>query len=173
METAVHAARDVVMRPIDPSDHLSRPWRVHALAAAEGLALHDVWQVDARLADGVTLAQWAEAFRRQRMGVVSRALFGLRRAIGRWFGLDRDGGFRPMYAEPEEQVSRIENATVVAFMHLSLADRHPRIAVYVRPKGWFGAAYMKLIEPFRRWVVYPSLLEAGRRAAVGLGRSAG
>jgi hypothetical protein len=159
-----------VIRPIDPSDHLARPWRVHALAAADGLALHDVWEVDARLADGVTLAQWAEAFRRQRMGVASRALFGLRRAIGRCLGLDRGGaGLRPVYAEPEEQVSRIENATVVAHMHLSLADRHPRIAVYVRPKGWFGAAYMKLIEPFRRWVVYPSLLEAGRRAAVRLG----
>lgn len=160
-------------RPIDPADHLARPWRVHALAAAEGLALHDVWQVDARLADGVTLAQWAEAFRRQRTGVASRALFGLRLAIGRLLGLDRGGtGFRPVYVEPEEQVSRIENATVVAFLHLSLADRHPRLAVYVRPKGWFGAAYMKLIDPFRRWVVYPSLLDAGRRAALGLGRGA-
>jgi len=29
---------------IDPADHLRRPWRVHALAAAEGLALHDIWE---------------------------------------------------------------------------------------------------------------------------------
>ena len=50
----------------------------------------------------------------------------------------RATGFRPVYAEAEEQLLRIENRTVVAFMHLSLADRRPRIAVYVRPKGRLG-----------------------------------
>ena len=39
---------------IDPSDHLRRPWRVHALAAAEGLALHDVWEVATRLPQDVS-----------------------------------------------------------------------------------------------------------------------
>jgi hypothetical protein len=99
-------------------------------------------------------------------------LFAIRWAVGWVLRLDGKGsGFRPVYAEPEEQLFRIENRTVVGFLHLSLADRRPRIAVYVRPKGRLGGLYMRLIDPFRRAVVYPGLLDAGRRAAlrVGLG----
>jgi hypothetical protein len=106
---------------IDPADHLGRPWRVHALTAAEHLALHCA-------------------------------------------------GFVPVYQEPEEQLSRIANRTVTAFLHVSLVDQHPRLAVYVRPNGWLGRGYLRLIEPFRRWVVYPALLEAGGRAAARLAR---
>jgi len=57
---------------------------------------------------------------------------------------------------------------VTAFLHLSLVDRRPRPAVYVRPNGWLGRGYLWLIEPFRRWVVYPTLLAAGRRASARL-----
>jgi hypothetical protein len=76
----------------------------------------------------------------------------------------------PAYREADEQLFRIANRTVTAFLHVSLADRRPRLAVYVRPNGWFGHAYMGLIEPFRRWVVYPALLAAGARAASRLNR---
>jgi hypothetical protein len=48
------------------ADHLWRPWRVHALARAESLALHDVWEVDAALPPVATLGQWADALRRER-----------------------------------------------------------------------------------------------------------
>lgn len=150
---------------IDPSDHLTRPWRVHALAAAEGLALHDVWEVATPLPAGVSLARWVEAFRREQWPAATRALFAIRWWLGRKLGWDRGGaGFVPIYQEPEEQLSRIENRTVTGFLHLSLVERRPRMAVYVRPHGRLGHAYMRLIEPFRRWVVYPSLLAAGRRA---------
>lgn len=159
---------------IDPADHLRRPWRVHALAAAEGLALHDVWEVAAPLPTGVALARSVEVFRAEPRPLPSRALFGLRRALGRVFGLDRgSAGFVPVYQEPEEQLARIANRTVTAFLHVSLVDRHPRLAVYVRPRGWFGRGYLRLIEPFRRWVVYPALLAAGGRAATRLGEVAG
>jgi hypothetical protein len=153
-------------RPLDPADHLRRPWRVHALARAEGLALHDVWVVDAALPPGATLAQWAEAWRRERQGPVTRALFALRWGLGRVLGLDRGSvGFTAIYDEPEEQLYRIDNRTVSAFLHLSLAERQPRLAVYVRAHGRFGRWYMRAIDPFRRHVVYPSLLKAGQRAA--------
>jgi hypothetical protein len=156
---------------IDPADHLGRPWRVHALAAAEHLALHDVWEVATPLPAGVPLARWVEALRAERRSRATRALFGLRMALGRLFGWDRgSAGFVPVYQEPEEQLSRIANRTVTAFLHVSLVDRHPRLAVYVRPKGWLGRGYLRLIEPFRRWVVYPALLEAGGRAAARLAR---
>ena len=127
------------MAPMDPADHLRRAWRVHALAAAEGLHLHDVWEVDAQIPASTPLERWIEAFRGERRGAATRVLFGIRRAVGWVLRLDAKGsGFRPVYAEPEEQLFRIENRTVVAFMHLSLADRRPRIAVYVRPKGRLG-----------------------------------
>ena len=155
------------MAPMDPADHLRRAWRVHALAAAAGLHLHDVWEVDAQIPSSAPLERWIEAFRGERRNAATRVLFAIRRAVGWVLRLDAKGtGFRPVYAEAEEQLFRIENRTVVAFMHLSLADRRPRIAVYVRPTGRFGGLYMRLIDPFRRAVVYPGLLAAGRRAAL-------
>jgi uncharacterized protein DUF2867 len=154
---------------IDPADHLSRPWRVHAIAAAEGLVLHDVWEVATPLPADVPLARWVEALRTEPRSRPSRALFAIRVALGRLLGLDRGGtGFVPVYQEPDEVLSRITNRTVTAFLHVSLVEGHPRLAVYVRPNGALGRAYMALIDPFRRWVVYPALLVAGARAAARL-----
>jgi hypothetical protein len=154
---------------IDPADHLRRPWRVHAIAAAEGLALHDVWEVATPLSAGVPLARWVEALRTEPRSRPSRALFAIRATLGRLLGLDHGGtGFVPVYQEPDEVLSRIANRTVTAFLHVSLAEGHPRLAVYVRPKGALGRAYLTLIDPFRRWVVYPALLAAGARAAARL-----
>jgi hypothetical protein len=152
---------------MDPADHLSRPWRVHALAAADGALLHDVWQVDAALSSRATLDRWIEAFRAERHGLASRGLFAIRLLLGRVLRLDRaDSRFEPVYREPEEQLLRIDNRTVTAYLHVSLADRRPRLAVYVRTKGRLGEAYMRLIDPFRRHIVYPGLVAAGRRAVV-------
>ena len=154
---------------LHPGDHLRRPWRVHALAAAEGLALHDVWEVATPLAPGVTLAAWLEAFRAERRGRASRALFALRGLLGRLLGLDRgSAGFVPAYRDADEQLFRIANRTVTGYLHVSLAERRPRLAVYVRPNGRLGHGYLRLIEPFRRLVVYPALLAAGARAAARL-----
>jgi hypothetical protein len=154
---------------IDPADHLRRPWRVHAVAVAEGLALHDVWEIATPLPAGVPLARWVEALRSEPRSRPSRALFAIRAALGRLLGLDRGGtGFVPVYQEPDEVLSRIANRTVTAFLHVSLVEGRPRLAVYVRPRGALGRAYMALIDPFRRWVVYPALLAAGARATARL-----
>jgi len=147
---------------------------VHALAAAEGLTVHDVWEVATPLPPGVPLARWVEALRLERRSPASRALFAVRRGLGRLLRLDRGRpGLVPVYQEPEEQLSRLANRTVTAFLHVSLVDRHPRLAVYVRPNGRLGRAYLRLIEPFRRWVVYPELLAAGSRAAQRLREAGG
>ncbi len=153
-------APDTAGGRLDPADHLRRPWRVHALAAAEGLTLRDVWEVAIPLPAGVALARWVEALRTEPRGLPSRTLFGVRRAFGRLLGLDRgSAGLVPVYQEPDEVLSRLTNRTVTA----------PRLAVYVRPNGALGRGYMALIEPFRQWVVYPALLAAGARAAARLG----
>jgi hypothetical protein len=36
-------------------------------------------------------------------------------------------------------------------------------AVLVKPNGWFGAAYMAAIKPFRHLLVYPALMRAVER----------
>jgi hypothetical protein len=143
---------------------------VHGLAAAEGLALHDVWEVAVALPEDVPVERWVEALRAEPRGAVSGALFGLRRALGRLLGLDGgSAGLVPVYREREEMLARITNRTVVAFAHYSLADRRPRLAVYVRPQGALGRGYLTLIDPFRRRVIYPALMAAGARAAERLG----
>jgi hypothetical protein len=37
------------------------------------------------------------------------------------------------------------------------------MAVYVKPNGVFGTAYMAAIRPFRHLIVYPSMLREGGR----------
>jgi hypothetical protein len=59
------------------------------------------------------------------------------------------------------------NATVHAFwvQALTRAFGGYRLywAIYVKPVGWITKTYMALIDPFRRWIVYPQLLSQTRR----------
>ncbi len=61
-------------------------------------------------------------------------------------------------------------------LHLAWADQgdgsfQGQMAVYVKPRGRFGRAYMAFIKPFRYAIVYPALMRqitvnaAARRAA--------
>ncbi len=90
-------------QPLDPADHRRRPWRIHAIAAAEAMRLLDVWEVDAELSPGATLEQWVEAFQRGRAGLLARTLFvrrgrlPARTAMSLLGGTDQDqnpSGFR-------------------------------------------------------------------------------
>ena len=57
---------------------------------------------------------------------------------------------------------RYRNATVHAFLVLALSSRpdgHMLYwAIYVKPVGALTGLYMALIDPFRRWIVYPALI---------------
>jgi hypothetical protein len=44
-------------------------------------------------------------------------------------------------------------------------------AVYVKPVSWLTPVYMAVIEPFRRFVVYPAILRQIRRAWVAAYKS--
>jgi hypothetical protein len=73
--------------------------------------------------------------------------------------------FRTVYDLDSERLLEISNGTVHALLHLSWVPKAgtlhaPRLAVYVKPRGWFGRAYMALIYPFRVLVVYPALLRS-------------
>ena len=144
---------------LDPAEHARRPLRARELAAAEGLALHDVWQLDADLPPGFGLAELERALRGRRPPRSVAALLALRSALGRATGIDRGSkGIVPVVDTPGERVYRIENRTVTALAQLAIVERRARVGVYVRPHGRGGRAYPLAIEPFRRFVVYPGLL---------------
>jgi hypothetical protein len=71
--------------------------------------------------------------------------------------------FTPLYRTHVEFAAELSNRTVHAVMHLAWVDQgdgryQGQMAVYVKPRGSFGAAYMALIAPFRHRVVYPALM---------------
>jgi hypothetical protein len=77
--------------------------------------------------------------------------------------------FVPLYRTDDEFAAEVSNKTVHGVMHLAWVDhgdgRHQgQMAVYVKPRGRFGRAYMAFIRPFRYVVVYPALMRQFERA---------
>ena len=76
--------------------------------------------------------------------------------------------FTPLYLTDDEWAAEIASRTVHGVMHLGripdpTGGVRAQMAVYVRPNGLFGAAYMAAIKPVRYLIVYPPLLrEMGR-----------
>jgi hypothetical protein len=73
------------------------------------------------------------------------------------------GGFTPLYETDDECAAEISNDTVHGILHLAWVDEgdgryRAQMGVYVKPRGRLGEIYMKLIEPFRHLIVYPSLM---------------
>jgi hypothetical protein len=87
-------------------------------------------------------------------------------------GLAFGSQFTPVYRTETEFAAEISNQTVHAVMHLTWVDRgHGRyqgqLAVYVKPRGRLGRAYLAFIAPFRHWIVYPALLRQIERVIAG------
>ena len=77
--------------------------------------------------------------------------------------------FTPLYRTDNEWAGELSNRTVHAVMHLVWVDQgdgryQGQMAVYVKPRGRLGKAYMALIRPFRHWIVYPALMRQTERA---------
>jgi hypothetical protein len=76
--------------------------------------------------------------------------------------------FVPLYRTDREAAAEVSNKTVHGVAHLTWVavgegEYEGRMAVYVKPRGLFGRAYMAAIKPFRYTVVYPAILgEVGR-----------
>lgn len=84
--------------------------------------------------------------------------------------------FVPLYRTDVEFVAELSNKTVHGLMHLGWVERSDgmftgQMAVYVQPRGRFGAYYMRLIEPFRQLIVYPALMRQIRRTWTSRGSS--
>jgi hypothetical protein len=130
---------------------------------------------------------------------IVKGLFGLRWRIGSLFGWDQgrpawstesyvhrlseedrakstaapgtpEGRFNLLYRFEHEQLSELRNATVHAFLSLSIRPAPggylAYLAVYVKPVHQFTSLYMRAITPFRRLVVYPAIIRQVQRAWV-------
>ena len=79
-----------------------------------------------------------------------------------------DGPFRVLFVSQREAISEIQNSTVHAFSVFALVEHSSghRLywAVYVRPVGRITSWYMRLIDPFRRVIIYPAVLRHIRAA---------
>jgi hypothetical protein len=74
----------------------------------------------------------------------------------------REGPFRVLFASDREAVLEIQNSTVHGFSVFALVEGASGYrfywGIYVRPVGRVTAWYMRLIDPFRRIVIYPAVL---------------
>jgi len=81
-----------------------------------------------------------------------------------------EGPFRVLFVSPQEVISEIQNPTVHAFSVLALVERSSGYllywGIYVQPVGRITSWYMRLIDPFRRLIVYPGALRHIRKAWV-------
>ena len=85
--------------------------------------------------------------------------------------------FKSLYLLDDEWAAEIANATMHGVMHVgwvhSEVPGRGLLAVYVKPNGRFGAAYMAAIRPFRRLIVYPALMRVLSRRLEEADPSAG
>ena len=75
--------------------------------------------------------------------------------------------FKSVYRFENESLLEISNSTVHAMMHLgrvSISETQwsPQLGIYVKPRGRLGPFYMKLISPFRHYIVYPAMMRAAK-----------
>ena len=71
--------------------------------------------------------------------------------------------FHPLYLLDDEFAAEIANRTVHGVLHLGWVPDgtgryNGQMAVYVKPNGLLGDAYMAAIGPFRHLIVYPQMM---------------
>jgi hypothetical protein len=71
--------------------------------------------------------------------------------------------FTSLYLLEDEFAAEIVNRTVHGILHLGWVQDgaggyRGEMAVYVKPNGRVGTAYMAAIKPFRYLIVYPALM---------------
>jgi hypothetical protein len=177
---------------IDPVEFRARPLRVHALlhdvpledvweirlpGGGPGRTVEDVWaafiagadaappvvkglfglrsRIGALLAWDARRSAWSAESYAHRLSPADRARSMAAPGIG-------DGRFILLYRFEDERLSELRNATVHAFLSLSIRQAPggylAYLAVYVQPVHRFTRLYMMAIAPFRRLIVYPALI---------------
>jgi hypothetical protein len=77
--------------------------------------------------------------------------------------------FSPLYRTDREAAAEVSNKTVHGVAHFAWVDQgggryRGQMAVYVKPRGLLGRAYMAAIKPFRYRIIYPALMGEFERA---------
>jgi hypothetical protein len=77
--------------------------------------------------------------------------------------------FTSLYLIDDEWAAEVANRTMHGVMHIGrvpdqMGGCRAQMAVYVKPSGLFGTAYMAAIKPFRYLIVYPPMLRETARA---------
>ncbi len=72
--------------------------------------------------------------------------------------------FCPVYLYENESLHELSNDTVHALIHFGWIKKKDNgytatMAIYVKPRGVYGRVYLKLIEPFRHHIVYPTMMK--------------
>jgi hypothetical protein len=86
--------------------------------------------------------------------------------------------FESVYLLDDEWAAEVANKTVHGVLHLSWVPDgdgayRGQMAVYVKPNGLLGKAYLTAIQPFRHLVVYPPMLrQLGRMWQTAAGAEA-
>ncbi len=78
-------------------------------------------------------------------------------------------GLVPLYRTDDEWAGEISNDTVHGVLQFAWVEQgdgryRAHLGVYVKTRGTPGRVYLKLIEPFRRFIVYPALIQQVGRA---------
>jgi hypothetical protein len=76
--------------------------------------------------------------------------------------------FTSLYMTNNEFAAEIANQTMHGILHFGWVaegggDYRGQMAIYVRPNGFMGNAYMAAIKPFRYLIVYPQMLRTMER----------
>jgi hypothetical protein len=77
--------------------------------------------------------------------------------------------FTSLYLTDDEWAAEIANRTMHGVMHIGWVPDEKggyrgQMAVYAKPNGRFGTAYMAAIRPFRHLIVYPTMIrQIGRQ----------
>jgi hypothetical protein len=75
--------------------------------------------------------------------------------------------FTSLYLTEDEFAAELANRTMHGVLHLGWVPEgtgyRGQMAVYVKPNGLLGNAYMAAIKPFRHLIVYPQMLRATER----------
>ena len=72
--------------------------------------------------------------------------------------------FQTIYLFENESLLELSNNTTHALLHTGWIKKNNKnytatLAIYVKPRGSLGRVYLKLIEPFRRFIVYPTMMK--------------
>jgi hypothetical protein len=159
-------------------------WAIRLRGGGDGRTIHDLRPL-------FTPARLQEA------NPAVKALFGLRLRLGTLFGWDRqrpawgaesyvhrltpadrarsvvspgtpEGPFSTLYVFEQEQLIEARNATVHAFLSLSMGQAQGGYlaywAIYVKPVNRLTRVYMAAIAPFRHMLVYPAIIRMVERA---------